>query len=66
MKSVNQCIGRAVRHREDYACVLLLDGRYERGNTKNALPGWIKRSLSTCNFQQATTLIEKVISYFLY
>lgn len=47
MKAVNQCIGRAVRHREDYATVLLLDGRYARQNTLRLLPGWIQGSLQT-------------------
>lgn len=67
MKSVNQCIGRAVRHRNDYACVLLLDVRYDRATTKNALPDWIKRSLDTCNFNQALILIKKVgsVQYFI-
>ncbi|KAK4886089.1 hypothetical protein RN001_002360 [Aquatica leii] len=58
MKSVNQCIGRAVRHKNDYACVLLLDTRYDRTSTKNSLPGWIKRSLQTCNFTHGTVLIK--------
>ncbi|XP_054265114.1 ATP-dependent DNA helicase DDX11 [Macrosteles quadrilineatus] len=47
MKAVNQCIGRAVRHREDYATVLLLDARYARPNTLKLLPGWIQTSLQT-------------------
>jgi chromosome transmission fidelity protein 1 len=47
MKAVNQCIGRAVRHREDYATVLLLDARYARQSTVRQLPGWIQGSLQT-------------------
>lgn len=47
MKAVNQCIGRAVRHKADYATVLLLDHRYSRTNTRRLLPGWIQDSLQT-------------------
>lgn len=60
MKSVNQCIGRAVRHRNDYATVLLLDKRYDRVTTKNSLPNWIKRSLKTCTFQDGIEFIKTV------
>ncbi|KAM3967337.1 ATP-dependent DNA helicase DDX11 [Aphomia sociella] len=45
MKAVNQCIGRAVRHINDYACVLLLDERYSRPQTVTALPTFVQRSL---------------------
>lgn len=60
MKAVNQCIGRAVRHRNDYASVLLLDERYNRAATKNALPGWIKRSLQVCKFNECFDLLDQV------
>ncbi|GBP85109.1 hypothetical protein EVAR_51228_1 [Eumeta japonica] len=43
MKAVNQCIGRAVRHARDYACVVLADGRYSRGGTRAALPAYIQK-----------------------
>ncbi|XP_064636727.1 ATP-dependent DNA helicase DDX11-like [Lineus longissimus] len=45
MKAVNQSIGRAIRHRDDYACILLLDQRYHRGNVVNKLPEWISKHL---------------------
>lgn len=60
MKAVNQCIGRAVRHRNDYATVLLLDERFGRTSTSTALPGWIKRSLKTCESKEAFNLISEV------
>ncbi|KAJ8922586.1 hypothetical protein NQ315_007616 [Exocentrus adspersus] len=59
MKSVNQCIGRAVRHKDDYATVLLLDERYNRASVKNALPNWIKKSLRVCSYSEAFSYLEK-------
>ncbi|CAG9794947.1 unnamed protein product [Diatraea saccharalis] len=51
MKAVNQCIGRAVRHANDYACVLLVDERYSRPHTMSALPSFVQKSLTTnCTF----------------
>ncbi|KAL2862928.1 DNA helicase [Aspergillus lucknowensis] len=45
MRAVNQCIGRAIRHRNDYAAIVLIDKRYGRPNIQAKLPGWIKQSL---------------------
>lgn len=47
MKAVNQSIGRAIRHRGDYATILLLDKRYSRQGTISKLPGWISKHLQT-------------------
>ncbi|KAE8740581.1 hypothetical protein FOCC_FOCC013914 [Frankliniella occidentalis] len=47
MKAVNQSIGRAVRHKDDYAAVLLLDQRYLQKSRQTALPSWIQRSLES-------------------
>lgn len=45
MRAVNQSVGRAIRHKDDYAAIMMLDRRYERSNIQGKLPGWIKESL---------------------
>ncbi|KAF6986590.1 hypothetical protein CFC21_004324 [Triticum aestivum] len=54
MKAVNQCIGRAIRHVNDYAAMLLVDSRYLHTSSGRGfscpvekLPQWIKTRL-TC------------------
>lgn len=44
MKAVNQCIGRSVRHINDYSTVVLLDKRY--CHKIKVLPQWIQRSVT--------------------
>lgn len=41
MRAVNQSVGRAIRHKDDYAAILLLDRRYEGERMVGKLPGWI-------------------------
>eukprot|EP00505_MAST-04D_sp_SCG-Rhode-Island_P001470 Stramenopile-MAST_4_protein_1470 len=47
MKAVNQSIGRAVRHIDDYAAILLVDGRYKRASIRKKLPKWMMTELKT-------------------
>ncbi|DBA85066.1 TPA: hypothetical protein ACH3X2_005791 [Trebouxia sp. C0005] len=62
MKAVNQCVGRVIRHRNDYAAIVLADARWGVGNAGVApggsqtpvgplrkLPEWIQGSLIVCN-----------------
>eukprot|EP01147_Barroeca_monosierra_P002573 gene2574-5491_t len=42
MKAVNQSIGRAIRHRHDYAAIILADERYTQPNIVAQLPEWIR------------------------
>ncbi|ETV69929.1 hypothetical protein H257_14526 [Aphanomyces astaci] len=41
MKAVNQSIGRSIRHRNDYASIMLLDRRYNTNVIRSRLPKWI-------------------------
>lgn len=45
MKTVNQCIGRAIRHRNDYSSILLVDHRYNSSEVKQMLPKWIAKNI---------------------
>lgn len=46
IKGINQSIGRAIRHKGDYAAIVLLDRRFTlRTSISNGLPGWIRQSL---------------------
>ncbi|XDG04773.1 hypothetical protein ABKA04_004388 [Annulohypoxylon sp. FPYF3050] len=45
MRAVNQSIGRAIRHRNDYAAIVLVDRRFGTDRIKGKLPGWIRGGL---------------------
>lgn len=45
MKAVNQSIGRAIRHINDYASILLIDERYGKEDVLKRLPRWIRSVL---------------------
>ncbi|KAE8613577.1 hypothetical protein XENTR_v10007766 [Xenopus tropicalis] len=60
MKAVNQSIGRAIRHRGDYASIVLLDHRYSRPAILGKLPQWIRSSTQVKpNFGAAFATIRK-------
>lgn len=45
MRAVNQSIGRAIRHRGDYAAIVLIDRRFATARIRSKLPGWIRGGL---------------------
>ncbi|KAG6837605.1 hypothetical protein H0H93_006126 [Arthromyces matolae] len=54
MNAVNQSIGRAIRHRGDWASLILLDRRYASNSIRNKLPKWIGKDITvTDGFGQA-------------
>eukprot|EP00736_Rhodelphis_marinus_P004914 Rmarinus@m.15946 len=46
MRAVNQSIGRAIRHKNDYAAIVLFDRRYRRDDVLSRLPHWMRPSVS--------------------
>jgi len=46
MRAVNQSIGRAIRHKNDYAAILLVDRRFATERISRKLPGWIQGSIN--------------------
>ncbi|KAJ9611332.1 ATP-dependent DNA helicase chl1 [Cladophialophora chaetospira] len=47
MRSVNQSIGRAIRHKNDYAAILMVDRRFATDRIRRKLPGWIQGSMGS-------------------
>lgn len=45
MRAVNQSIGRAIRHRGDYAAIILVDRRFGTERIRGKLPGWIQNGM---------------------
>jgi chromosome transmission fidelity protein 1 len=45
MRAVNQSVGRAIRHREDFAAIVMMDVRFGREGIRVKLPGWIREGL---------------------
>jgi chromosome transmission fidelity protein 1 len=45
MRAVNQSIGRAIRHKGDYAAIVMVDVRFSGARVKAKLPGWIQQGL---------------------
>ena len=39
MRAVNQCVGRAIRHRNDSSLIIFLDNRYSQPHVLQQLPG---------------------------
>ena len=56
MRSVNQGLGRVIRHINDYGMIFLLDERYEQQRLKKLLPGWSLTNMEIYDdFQNLTT-----------
>lgn len=62
MKAVNQSIGRAVRHQNDFAALILLDRRYARPEIKQRLPGWIRDQVTVAD--RFGSMVQQTAAFF--
>lgn len=47
LKAVNQSVGRAIRHANDYANIYLLDKRYSNTNIREKLSHWVSKRVQS-------------------
>jgi chromosome transmission fidelity protein 1 len=45
MRAVNQSVGRAIRHVNDYAAIVMIDARFGSERIRGKLPGWIREAV---------------------
>ncbi|MCJ1388968.1 ATP-dependent DNA helicase chl1 [Xylographa bjoerkii] len=65
MRAVNQSIGRAIRHQNDYSAIIMLDRRYNTLRIQEKLPAWIQKSLSNKEDSKPfSELLNKITSFF--
>lgn len=62
MTSVNQTIGRVIRHKDDYAVIILLDSRYRNPKLRDRLPTWMHPFIELQD--QFDNSIERVTAFF--
>ena len=66
IQNLSLVIGRAIRHRDDYACILLLDQRYTQEKVVRKLPQWIRTQLQHhARFGPGLGAISKVFIFFV-
>ncbi|KAJ2749850.1 ATP-dependent DNA helicase chl1 [Coemansia pectinata] len=64
MRAVNQSIGRAIRHRNDYAAIVFLDARYAEPRIAHKLPTWIAGSSAPNAASAFGPALAQVSSFF--
>ncbi|KAI5150425.1 chromosome transmission fidelity protein 1 [Enteropsectra breve] len=59
MNTVNQAVGRAIRHKNDYAAIVLMDSRYP--SLKNKLSPWIQKKLENDEFMAGLARVNRFL-----
>ena len=64
-RSINQAIGRVIRHRNDYGAIILCDQRFSKENIRQTLSVWVRPSVKKfTNFGQVTGSLNNFFKLF--
>ncbi|KAJ0337864.1 hypothetical protein COL922a_006276 [Colletotrichum nupharicola] len=66
MRTVNQSIGRAIRHQGDYAAIVLVDRRYGSDRIRGKLPGWIRGGMDNGSHEKGLPQLMGAMSGFFW
>jgi chromosome transmission fidelity protein 1 len=65
MRAVNQSVGRAIRHAQDYAAIVLADGRYSSDpRIASGLPQWLRRGYVAKEDKSFDGFVERLAAFF--
>ncbi|KAK1068968.1 ATP-dependent DNA helicase chl1 [Friedmanniomyces endolithicus] len=64
MRAVNQAVGRVIRHKHDWAGIVLMDQRYAQKRIREKLPGWIRESFPTESPSHLQGVMEDAKRFF--
>lgn len=64
MKAVNQSVGRAIRHINDYANIYLLDNRYDREEIRDKLSLWVRKRIQPQT--KIDSIMKQTNAFFQY
>lgn len=60
MRAVNQCVGRSVRHANDYSTIILIDTRYNNSSIQQKLSSWVQKRIQlTRDFKNANRFLRE-------
>lgn len=64
IKTVNQAIGRVIRHQNDYGAMLLCDFRYNLQYNIKAISPWVQGHLNDQKFYEFNGILDDVSKFF--
>lgn len=65
LRAINQTVGRAIRHANDFASIILLDKRYLTDKrVQDGLPGWLKRSPNSFDSKPIQKHVDDLQAFF--